>query len=119
MSGFRELIVWKRADELAFRVYGITKGFPKDELYGMVSQMRRAAVSVAANIAEGAGRRNRNETKQFLNISLGFLAELDCLLGLARRLGFLTEEEFFPLDQLRKEVGILSSRLYGSLCSRV
>ena len=115
MGSFKDLIVWKRAEELAFQVYRETRRFPKDELYGMTSQMRRAAVSVVANIAEGSGRRNRNETRQFFNIAIGSLTELEALLGLSKRLELMGEVSFQLLDGLRKEAGALLGRLYHSL----
>jgi four helix bundle protein len=72
--GYRRLTVWQKADELAFRVYSATREFPRDEAYGLTSQLRRAALSVPTNIAEGHARQGRKELKQFLRIALGSLA---------------------------------------------
>ena len=112
---FEDLIVWQKADELAFQLYSVTRTFPHDELYGIVSQLRRAAVSVCSNIAEGTGRQSANETRQFLNIARGSLAEVESLLGFSLRLGFLIKQDAERLDDLRKEVGILLWRFYRSV----
>lgn len=77
MNNFRNLDVWDKAVELATVVYQNTENFPKAELYGLTSQMRRSAVSISSNIAEGAGRGSKNEFKQFLNISTGSCYELE------------------------------------------
>ncbi len=76
-KGYKKLIVWRKADELARQVYLETKKFPKDEMYGITSQLRRAAISIPTNIVEGTGRQNKNELKQFINVALGSLAETD------------------------------------------
>ena len=114
-KGYRKLIVWQKADELAFAVYFATKNFPKDEIYGLTSQLRRAAISVPTNIAEGMGRQNRSESRQFVNIALGSLAEAECLLSFCHRLDFLSQEEFGRLETLRKTVGSLLFGLHRSL----
>ena len=83
---FRDLIVWQRAIELAISIYATTKAFPKDEIFGLTSQLRRAAVSVPSNIAEGQSRITPGEFKQFLGIARGSAAETQTQLILARRL---------------------------------
>ena len=115
MGGFRDLIVWQRADELAFQMYRVTASFPRSETYGLISQMRRAAVSVSSNIAEGSGRRHRNETRQFLNIALGSLSETGSLLSLAKRLKFISEEDCCVLDGICREVGAMLNRMYHNI----
>ena len=115
MSNFKNLLVWQKADELAFQVYRITRNFPREEMYGLTSQVRRAAVSVCSNLAEGSGRQHRNETRQFSNIALGSLAEVESLLGFSRRLNFVEKEEYEFLDMLRKEVSALLWRFYKNL----
>jgi four helix bundle protein len=72
--GYKKLTVWYKADELAFQVYIVTKYFPKEEIFGITSQIRRAALSVPTNIVEGYGRQGRKELRQFANIALGSLA---------------------------------------------
>jgi four helix bundle protein len=114
-TGYRKLIVWRRADELAFRAYSVTRGFPKEELYGMTSQLRRAVLSVPTNIAEGYGRRSNAELRQFLNIALGSLAEVEYLLDFSHRLGYLPVDDYRKLQDLRAEVGRLLWGFYKSL----
>jgi len=94
---YREQFIWKRSVDLAVNCYELTKHFPQSELYGLTSQIRRAAVSVAANIAEGYGRRTKNEYLQFLHISLGSLRELDTELIIAKRVGLAEANLFTPL----------------------
>jgi len=83
----KDLDVWKKSMTLAKEVYKLTKSFPKEEIYGLASQMRRAAVSIPSNIAEGAGRNSDKEFIQFLYVSLGSLAELETQLLLSKELG--------------------------------
>jgi len=113
-KGYKKLIVWQKADELAYQVYLETKNFPKDETYGITSQLRRAAISVPTNIVEGSGRQNKNEFKQFVNIALGSLAETEYLLEFCFRLGYLKREIYEALESLRKEVGALLWNFYKS-----
>ena len=88
MKDFRTLTVWQEAHQLTLSIYRVTKNFPKDELYGLTSQMRRCSASIAANIAEGCGRRGNAEFARFLQIASGSASELDYHLLLARDLGF-------------------------------
>lgn len=90
---YRDLDVWKKARELVKEVYLISKGFPKDEIYGLVSQMRRCAVSIPSNIAEGYGRQFKKETIQFLHIARGSLFELETQFFIAADLSFINEVE--------------------------
>ena len=83
---FRDLVVWQRAIELTACIYKLTRSFPKDELYGLVSQMRRASVSIASNIAEGRGRLSPVEFRQFLSLAQGSTSELKTQLVVAERL---------------------------------
>jgi four helix bundle protein len=85
----RKLTVWQEAVKLVEMVYRATRGFPKDETFGLTRQLRRSAVSVPSNIAEGAGRNSTKELVQFLGVASGSLAELDTQLEVARRLGYL------------------------------
>lgn len=114
-KGYEKLIVWQKADELAYQVYLETRRFPKEELYGITSQVRRASISIPTNIAEGTGRQGRNELRQFVNISLGSMAEVSYLLGFCRRLGYLNESRYNLLEGLRVEVWALLWRFYQSL----
>lgn len=91
IRSYQDLEVWQKAMELAEEVYRITKDFPKEELFGLTSQMRRAATSVPANIAEGWARRGTKEFLQFLNIASGSLRELETYLLLAERIGIVNQ----------------------------
>jgi four helix bundle protein len=103
---FRDLIVWQRAGQLAVAIYRLTGRFPTDERFGLASQMRRASVSVMANIAEGNGRLHRAEYRRFLSTANGSLRELQSHLMLARDLGYaetkLTDETFALSEHVRR-----------------
>lgn len=93
ITDFRDLDVWKEGMQLATAVYRGTSDFPREELYGLTSQLRRASVSVPANIAEGYGRNSSGNYIQFLKISLGSAKEIETLVELSRRLGFLKTDD--------------------------
>lgn len=112
MSTYRGLIVWQKADELAFDIYITTRRFPKDEQYGLTSQLRRAAISIPTNIVEGYARKGDKELARFVNISLGSLAEVEYLLDFTRRLGYLNDEDYTKIENLRSEVGKLLWNFY-------
>jgi len=113
-KGYEKLIVWQKADGLAYKIYTITKAFPRDELYGITSQLRRAALSVPINIVEGSGRQGKGELKQFSNIALGSLAETGYLLDFCLKLKYLDEGEYKSAKDLCNEVGRLLWRFYKS-----
>jgi four helix bundle protein len=95
---YRDLIVWQRAVELAPIVYGILRGFPRHEEFALCAQIRRACVSIAANVAEGQGRQTRKEFHQFLNVAKGSLAELHTLFVIAHRLEYIQAETLTQLE---------------------
>ena len=101
----KDLDVWKKSVALVTTVYEITKGFPKEEVYGLTNQIRRSAVSVPSNIAEGSARQGNKEYVQFLYVSLGSLTELDTQLIIARNLTYLSEKDFESLMDIMKEIG--------------
>ena len=113
--GYKKLIVWNKADELAFEVYTTTRNFPKEELYGITSQLRRAVLSIPTNIAEGYGRQGKKELRQFVNVALGSLAEARYLLDFSSRLKYLSTEHYRRLESLAQEVGKLLWKFYKSL----
>jgi len=113
LKSFRDLEVWKMSMDLAAAVYEMTSSFPQSELYGLVSQMRRAAVSIPSNIAEGQGRKNAKEFCQFLHIAKGSLAELDTQLELSRRFGFLTQND--SIEDIIKVIRVMLINLIASL----
>lgn len=114
-KGYKKLIVWQKADELAYQIYIATKGFPKEETYGIISQLRRAALSVPTNIVEGYGRQGKKELKHFVNIALGSLAETEYLLDFALRIEFFLADDHQKLQGLRQEVGKILWKFYQSL----
>ncbi|MFQ5639023.1 MAG: four helix bundle protein [bacterium] len=99
MKDFRKLKVWEKGHQLTLTVYKCTKSFPKDELYGLTSQIRRASVSIPANIAEGCGRDSDAELARFCKIASGSASELEYHLLLAHDLGYLDNAEFDHLTQ--------------------
>ena len=111
---YEDLRVWRRATDLVLEVYRCTALFPKQEIYGLTSQMRRSAVSVPSNIAEGKGRFSRKELLQFLFHARGSLLELRTQITIARELGFLSAPEGESLTQHACEVG----RLLNGLINR-
>ncbi len=114
-EGFRELHVWQRSIELAEAIYHLTKGFPREELYGLTSQLRRAGVSVASNIAEGWGRKSNGEYKQFLGMAKGSNAEVLTQIVLARRLVLGTEADRAKVESLASEVNRMLASLMRTL----
>jgi len=112
---YKELLVWQKGMNLAKIVYKLTMRFPSEERYGLTSQMRRAAVSVPSNIAEGQARRGTNEFLQFLSVAEGSLAELDTQLTLSVELGFSQQAEVEPalkeIDELQKMLVALKRKL--------
>lgn len=116
MAGsFKELLVWQRATELALSVYRLTAQFPDAERFGLTNQMRRAAVSVSSNIAEGAGRATSGEFLQFVGIARGSNFELESQFVIARGLNFGKLPELEDAEKLCDEVGRLLSLLSRSL----
>jgi four helix bundle protein len=111
MQGFRQLRVWRRSHELLLKVYEGTRCLPSDERYGITSQIRRAAVSVAANIAEGSRRQSRLDYARFLNLAQGSLAELECLALAGRDLGFLDAPAADSLVVEADEISKMLTRL--------
>lgn len=115
MKDFKELKVWPKAHELTTAIYGITHSFPRDEIYGLTSQVRRSATSIAANIAEGCGRRSDGELARFLRIARGFASETEYHLLLARDLRFLSESDYQSTEKKVVEV----QRMLTSLVQKV
>ena len=107
----KQLRVWQESMKLAKMVYDLTRAFPDDERFGLVSQMRRAAVSVPSNIAEGSARQTRRESIKFYSIARGSLSELDTQLELCRALNMLSEERFSEASMLMETVGALLNGL--------
>jgi len=107
---FQDLIVWQKAYELGLNIYKLTRQFPKEELYGLTSQLRRSAASIAANIAEGSSRQSKKEFKQFVSISRGSLSETETWLMFSRDLNYISEAEY---QQISKQINITGHLLYN------
>jgi four helix bundle protein len=106
MAGsYRDLKVWQRSIQLPVAIYGLTRGFPGKELYGLTSQLRRAAVSVASNIAEGYGRASKGEYRQFVGIARGSVLEIQTQLVIAKELGFGKAVQMQTTEALAEETG--------------
>ncbi|MCG2742156.1 MAG: four helix bundle protein [Syntrophaceae bacterium] len=106
MQNYRNLIVWKKADEFAFRIYKLTEKFPKSEIFGLTSQLRRAALSVPTNIVEGYARGGKKEFSHFLNISISSLSEAQYLLDFSERLDYV-KSDIKDLNCIAEEVSKL------------
>jgi four helix bundle protein len=115
VRSYRDLVVWQNAIQLAKAVYKLTEKFPKQETYALADQIRRAAVSVPSNIAEGQARKAPADFKRFLHIALGSLAEVDTQLILAQEFGYISKEDVDALDvqiqELRKKLYALINSL--------
>ncbi len=114
-ANYKKLIVWQKADELAKSVYRAVKDFPKEEIYGLTSQLRRAALSVPTNIVEGYARKGKKELLRFLNTALGSLAETEYLLDFAFGLEYLDANKHKELQDLRQYTGNLLWKFYQSI----
>jgi len=115
---FEDLKVWQKSHELVLDVYKITRQFPKEEKIGLISQIQRSTVSVAANIAEGSKRRHLKEYIQMLSISHGSLSETEYYLLLARDLKYLSDTKYEELFNLSEEIGRMLNGLIKSLSNR-
>lgn len=109
MNRFKELLVWQKSVELTTDIYKLTEQFPKEEKYGLISQITRSAISIPSNIAEGAGRNSKNEFNQFLGISIGSSFELETQLIVAKNLGYISE---FQLEQLNTQLETIQNMLF-------
>jgi len=114
MRNYKNIAAYRLADNMVLDIYKATKDFPKEELYGLTSQLRRAAISVPANIVEGSSRQHKRDYLNFLYISRGSIAETGYLLELAGKLGYLKAEEYKKIEEIRLEA---SKTLYGLICA--
>ncbi len=115
INSYRDLLVWQKSIELVVLIYQITDKFPKNEQYGLVSQMRRAAVSISSNIAEGRYRGTRKDFRQFLIIAFGSGAELETQMLIAKKLSFVLDSECAEIESLLNQV----MRMLNSLISKL
>ena len=114
-QSYKELIVWQKSMALALQIFSLTNDFPKSELYGLTSQMRRCAVSIPSNIAEGFGRNTTKEFVQFLAIAFGSVLELETQLELSKQLKFAPEKSYLLIEQLLSEVSKMIKVLQSKL----
>lgn len=115
MANFKELLVWQKSISFVTEIYRVTEVFPKNEIYGLISQIRRSAVSVPSNIAEGSSRRSKPDYIQFLKISRGSCAEVETQLIISKNLNFLNEENYLKLNQEIIEITKMLNGLINSL----
>ncbi|MFA6468827.1 MAG: four helix bundle protein [Bacteroidota bacterium] len=115
MQDYRKLIVWEKAHKATLEIYFLTKSFPKDELYGIVSQLRRSVSSIPANIVEGCGRKTKADFARFLNIAIGSSNETEYFLLLAKDLGYISQSDHehvcASIIDIRKMLVSLSSKV--------
>jgi len=119
MRDFHDLKVWGKAHQLVLAIYKISAGFPQKEIYTLTSQIRRAAISIASNIAEGCGRSTETEFARFLQIAMGSASEVEYQVLLARDLGFLNSLEFEKLDSNVSEVKRMLTGLIRKLSAEI
>jgi four helix bundle protein len=112
---YHNILVWKKAHELTLKIYLITKNYPRDELYGIVSQIRRASSSVPANIVEGNARRSSKEFAQYLIQARGSLSETQYFLELSRDLNYITESDYLNIIDMSTEV----AKMLNSLITKI
>ena len=118
MKTFRDLLVWQKSMTLVTEIYKISTGFPKDEAYGLTSQLRRCAISIPSNIAEGYGRNSTNEYLHFLRIATGSLYELQTQIEISMNLNYLKRANFDELYEYSREIERMLSSLIGKLSPR-
>jgi len=115
IRSFRDLVVWQRAIELTSAIYALTRTFPRDEIFGLTNQLRRASVSVASNIAEGSGRGTTKDFLKFLHMARGSSCEVETQLVIARRLKLGTPEDLYECDDLVDQVLRMLNAMMRSL----
>ncbi len=115
MNYFKELKVWQKATDMVSAIYLQSQGFPKDEIYGLTSQIRRSAISIPSNIAEGCGRKSEKDFHNFLGIALGSAFELETQLILAMNLNFLSKQDFSPIESEIQHIQNMIIKLQSTL----
>jgi len=115
IHSYKDLIVWQKAKSLAVKIYHLTSKYPSSEIYGITSQMRRAAISIPSNIAEGRGRKGRKEYLNFLNIAYGSATELEAQIDIAKELRFGDFQAYQEIEALLLEV----MKMLGTIRSKI
>lgn len=115
IKSYKDLLVWQKSLELSVKIYNITRKFPKEEIYGLTSQMRRCSVSIPSNIAEGKNRATRKDFSQFLRIAYGSGAELETQIEISKKLNFIDSESFSEaeilLDEIMRMLNVMIKKL--------
>ena len=111
--------VWQKSMELVSTIYLATKAFPREEIYALTSQMRRAAISIPSNIAEGRSKRSTREFMRFVNMAAGSVAELETQLMIGEKLGYLSSKQLFPLLEKVAYIGRMLNNLHSGLEKRL
>ena len=119
IKSYRDLTVWQKAMDLAVMVYGLCKRLPKEEIYALSDQMRRASVSIPSNIAEGHARKSSREYLQFVSVALGSNAELQTQITLCRRLGYISSETENKIMELSAEINRMLHAIKANLSQKV
>lgn len=115
MQNYKDLKVWEKAHQFTLDVYRVSRLFPKEEMYGLTSQLRRSAASIPANIAEGCGKKTKLDFANFLNISLGSSNEAEYFILLAKDLKYISPEEYLILEKLINEIKAMLIALIGKV----
>lgn len=115
MKTYRDLLVWQKAIAFVTQIYKAVKGFPKEELYGLTSQIKRSAISIPSNLSEGYGRKSRKDYLRFLQIAMGSLFEIQTQLEISKNLEFLSESHFNELYENSREI----ERMLSSLINKI
>lgn len=115
MHNYKELKVWQKSMDLTVRIFEVTKAFPKEEMFGLTSQIRRSAVSIPSNIAEGAGRNSKKDFKNFLSITNGSTCELETQLLIAHRVNFLDKADWASIQEQISEIQKMNWALMRSI----
>jgi four helix bundle protein len=118
VKSYKDLIVWQKSMDLVQMVYQATKEFPREELYGLTNQLRRAAISVPSNIAEGHARKSTAEFRNFLSIARGSLAEVETQLLIAQRLSYINKQRLEAILSIQVEVNKMTNALISKLIPR-
>ena len=118
VNSHKDLVVWQKAIQLCKVVYGVTEKFPKEEIYGITSQMRRSIVSIPSNIAEGRSRNTTKDFLHFLSIALGSASELETQIEISKELSFLSEQKYIEINSLLTEVSKMIVGLIKKLNSK-
>jgi len=118
IKSYRDLIVWQKSMELVTKIYLATKTFPKEEIYGLIPQIRRSCISIPSNIAEGYGRNSTNDYIRFLQISIGSLYELQTQLEICLNLNYLSKQSFEAIYEQSREIERMLSSLIKKVSSK-